>query len=140
MSLSGPPSGAIFPANQGYSHKYTLCHRKCNPVCNMFLQHIHNFHCSTTYFGVTCSMHFLYQTALSATFHFHFLLATCQKRCASFVLFSSSMLSATGKAYTMLRQNEWCYSGMFHQQKETFIASCATFLLCGDHIIHYHLI
>ncbi len=26
------------------------------------------------------------------------------------MLFFSSMLSATGKAYTMLRQNEWCYS------------------------------
>ncbi len=33
-----------------------------------------------------------------------------QKRCASCVLFSASMLSATGNAYTMLRQNEWCYS------------------------------
>ncbi len=32
------------------------------------------------------------------------------KRCASCVLFSSSMMSATGRAYTMLRQNEWCYS------------------------------
>ncbi len=33
------------------------------------------------------------------------------KRSVSCVLFSSSMLSATGKAYTMLHQNEWCYSG-----------------------------
>ncbi len=32
------------------------------------------------------------------------------KRCASCVLFFLSMLSATGRAYTMLRQNEWCYS------------------------------
>ncbi len=35
-----------------------------------------------------------------------------QKRCASFVLFSTSMLSATGKAYTKLCQNEWCYSDL----------------------------
>ncbi len=26
--------------------------------------------------------------------------------------FSPFMLSATGRAYTMLRQNEWCYSDM----------------------------
>ena len=38
-----------------------------------------------------------------------------QKKCAFRVLFSPSMLSATGRAYIMLRQNEWCYS------------ACATF-------------
>ncbi len=34
-----------------------------------------------------------------------------QKRSASCEIFSPFMLSATGKAYTMLHQNEWCRGG-----------------------------
>ena len=83
---------------------WILCSLYCN-VCDVLL-HDHEG-CSTVaplifvYHGVSSScsrrngksMHLL------------------KKRCPSWVHFSSSMLSGTGRAYTMLRQNEWCYSG-----------------------------
>ncbi len=58
---------------------------------------------------------------------------TCymSKRCASCVLFSPSMLSATGRAYTMLRQNEWCYSVLRSQREMQFVDRIA-FITCRE--------
>ncbi len=47
-----------------------------------------------------------------------------KKRWASCVLFSSSMLSATGRAYTMLHQNEWCYSEIILQSRHNGLITC----------------